>query len=127
MPKKNVLIIGAGGVAHVAAHKCAQHNDELGDVCIASRTKSKCDKIIASIHRKGHVKDPVWKLQSRSVDALDVGAVARLIEETQSGIVLNLAQAFVNMTVLEACLRTGAAYLDTAIHEDPAKVCEDPP
>lgn len=127
MPKKNVLIIGAGGVAHVAAHKCAQHNDELGDVCIASRTKSKCDKIIASIHRKGHVKDPARKLQSRSVDALDVGAVARLIEETQSGIVLNLAQAFVNMTVLEACLRTGAAYLDTAIHEDPAKVCEDPP
>ena len=109
MTNKNVLIVGAGGVAHVAAHKCAQHNDELGDVCIASRTKSKCDKIIASIHRKGHWKDASRKLHARTVDALDVDAVARLIEETQSGIVLNLAQAFVNMTVLEACLRTGAA------------------
>jgi saccharopine dehydrogenase-like NADP-dependent oxidoreductase len=41
--------------------------------------------------------------------------------------VLNLGTAFVNMSVLEACLETGVAYLDTAIHEDPDKVCEDPP
>ena len=47
--KKNVLIIGAGGVAHVAAHKCAMHNDVLGDICIASRTQSKCDAIIESV------------------------------------------------------------------------------
>ena len=51
--KTNVLIVGAGAVAHVAAHKCAQHNDILGNICIASRKKEKCDKIIASIRRKG--------------------------------------------------------------------------
>ncbi|MEA2080579.1 MAG: saccharopine dehydrogenase NADP-binding domain-containing protein, partial [Pseudomonadota bacterium] len=48
--KKNVLIIGAGGVANVVAHKCAQNNDILGDICIASRTLKKCDDIIESIH-----------------------------------------------------------------------------
>ena len=55
--KKNVLIIGAGGVAHVAAHKAAMHNDVLGDICIASRTVSKCEAIIDSVKRKGHIKD----------------------------------------------------------------------
>ncbi len=50
--RKNVLIIGAGGVAQVVAHKCAQNNDVLGDLHIASRTKSKCDAIIASVHEK---------------------------------------------------------------------------
>ena len=41
--KQNVLIVGAGGVAHVAAHKAAMQNDVLGDICIASRTLSKCE------------------------------------------------------------------------------------
>lgn len=125
--KKNVLIIGAGGVAHVAAHKAAMHNDVLGDICIASRTVSKCDEIIASIHRLGHLKNPSGRLYSRQVDALDIPATARLIRETGSEIVINLGNAFVNMSVLEACLETGAVYMDTAIHEEPDKVCENPP
>ena len=53
--KKNVLIIGAGGVAHVAAHKAAMNNDVLGDICVASRTQAKCDEIIASVGRRGRV------------------------------------------------------------------------
>ncbi|MGQ9659424.1 MAG: saccharopine dehydrogenase family protein [Thermochromatium sp.] len=125
--KKNVLIIGAGGVAHVAAHKAAMNNDVLGDICIASRTQSKCDDIIASIQRKGHLKDPSKKLYSRQIDALDIPATVELIRETHSEIVINLGQAFLNMSVLEACLETGVAYIDTAIHEEPDKVCEDPP
>ncbi len=125
--KKNVLILGAGGVAHVAAHKSAMNNDVLGDICIASRTQSKCDEIIESIQRMGHVKDPSRKLYSRQIDALDIPATVKLIGETGSQIVVNLAQAFVNMSVLEACLETGAVYMDTAIHEEPDKVCEDPP
>ena len=125
--KKNVLIIGAGGVAHVAAHKAAMNNDVLGDICIASRTQSKCDEIIESIHRKGHLKDPSRKLYSRQIDALDIPATVELIRETNSEIVINLGQAFLNMSILEACLETGVAYIDTAIHEDPDKVCEDPP
>lgn len=125
--KKNVLIIGAGGVAHVAAHKAAMNNDVLGDICIASRTQSKCDDIIASIQRKGHLKDPSRKLYSRQIDALDIPATVKLIRETNSEIVINLGQAFLNMSILEACLETGVAYIDTAIHEDPDKVCENPP
>jgi len=125
--KKDVLIIGAGGVAHVAAHKAAMNNDVLGDICIASRTQSKCDEIIESVRRKGHVKDESKRLYSRQIDAMDVPATVKLIRETGSQIVINLAQAFVNMSVLEACLETGAAYMDTAIHEEPDKPCELPP
>lgn len=125
--KKNVLIIGAGAVAHVAAHKCAQNNDILGDICIASRTISKCDKIIESIHRKGNVKDPSKKIYSRQIDAMDIPATVRLIKETNSEILINLGTAFCNMSLLEACLEAGITYMDTAIHEDPNKVCEDPP
>mgnify|MGYP000005847509 CR=1 FL=1 len=125
--KKNVLIIGAGGVAHVAAHKAAMHNDVLGDICIASRTQAKCDEIIADVRRRKHLKNPGGQLYSRQLDALDIPATVRLIRESGSQIVINLGQAFVNMSVLEACLETGAVYLDTAIHEEPDKVCEQPP
>jgi saccharopine dehydrogenase-like NADP-dependent oxidoreductase len=125
--KKNILIIGAGGVAHVAMHKCAQNNDILGDICIASRTQQKCDAIIESVKRKNHMKDKSKKLYSRQVNALDVADTVKLIRETNSQIVMNLAQAYVNMSVLEACIQAGVAYIDTAIHEEPNKVCEDPP
>jgi saccharopine dehydrogenase-like NADP-dependent oxidoreductase len=125
--KQNVLIIGAGGVAHVAAHKAAMHNDELGDICIASRTQAKCDVIADSVRDKGHLRDPSKKLHTRQLDALDVAATVDLIKQTGSEIVVNLGTAFVNMAVLEACLDTGAAYIDTAIHEEPDAVCEDPP
>ncbi len=125
--KKNVMIIGAGGVAHVAAHKAAMNNDVLGDICIASRTQAKCDEIIASIRRRNHLKDPSRRLYSRRLDALDIPATVNLIRETGTQIVINLGNAFVNMSVLEACLETGAVYMDTAIHEEPDKVCENPP
>ena len=125
--KKNVLIIGAGGVAHVAAHKCAQNNDVLGDICIASRTQDKCDSIIDSIKRKRHIKDASKSVCSRQIDVLDIPSTIKLIKETNSQIVINLAQAYVNMSLLEACIDAGAAYIDTAIHEEPDRVCEDPP
>ncbi len=125
--KQNVLIIGAGGVAHVAAHKCAQNNDVLGDICIASRKLEKCNQIISSIKEKGNLKDPSKKLYASQLDAYDVKATVQLIKETNSQIVINLGTAYVNMYVLEACLEAGVDYMDTAIHEDPNKVCEDPP
>lgn len=124
--KRNVLIIGAGGVAQVVAHKCAQHNDVLGDINIASRTIAKCEAIVASVHDKGSMKQP-GVLAAHRIDALDTPAVVALIGSTGSQIVINVGSAFVNMSVLSACLDTGAAYLDTAIHEDPAKICETPP
>ncbi len=124
--KRNVLIIGAGGVAQVTAHKCAQHNDELGDIHIASRTVAKCEAIIDSIRDKGSMqKEGV--IEAHEVDATDSAAVAALIRDTGAGIVINVGSAFVNMHVLDACLETGAAYMDTAIHEEPDKICETPP
>ena len=124
--KRNVLIIGAGGVAQVAAHKCAQHNDQLGDLHIASRKIAKCEAIIDSVRAKGSLKvDGVF--QAHQVDAMDSAAVAALIRSTGVQIVINLGSAFVNMSVLEACIETGAAYMDTAIHEDPLTICEQPP
>ncbi|NLC36596.1 MAG: saccharopine dehydrogenase family protein [Alcaligenaceae bacterium] len=124
--KRNVLIIGAGGVAHVGAHKCAQNNILLGDIHIASRTLSKCEAIIASIKEKGNQRGP-GLLKAHQLDAMDVEATKTLIRSTGSQIVLNLGSPFLNMSVLQACIETGAAYLDTAIHEDADKVCEMPP
>lgn len=124
--KRNVLIIGAGGVAQVVAHKCAQNNDRLGDLHIASRTRAKCQAIIDSVHEKGAMKVP-GLFAAHRVDAMDTPAVAALIRETGAQIVINVGSAFVNMSVLEACIETGVAYMDTAIHEDPGKICETPP
>jgi len=124
--KRNVLIIGAGGVAQVVAHKCAQNNDVLGDLHIASRTVAKCEAILESVHEKGAMKQQgVFK--AHALDAMDSAAVAQLIRDTGCQIVINVGSPFVNMTVLQACIETGAAYMDTAIHEDPAKICETPP
>lgn len=124
--KKNVLIIGAGGVAQVVAHKCAQNNDVLGDIHIASRTVAKCEAIVASIHEKKALKTD-GRLEAHALDAMDVEATAALIEKTGAQIVINVGSAFLNMSVLSACIATGAAYIDTAIHEDPLKICETPP
>jgi len=124
--KRNVLIIGAGGVAHVVAHKCAQNNILLGDIHIASRTVEKCQAIIQSIKDKDAQRGP-GRLQAHTLDALDIEATKALIRETDSQIVINVGSPFLNMSVLSACIDTGAAYLDTAIHEDPNKVCEPPP
>jgi saccharopine dehydrogenase-like NADP-dependent oxidoreductase len=124
--KKNVLIIGAGGVAQVVAHKCAQNNDVLGDIHIASRTKSKCDAIIASVHEKKAMKQ-AGVLEAHALDALDIEATKALIEKLGVKIVINVGTAFLNMSVLRACMDTGVAYIDTAIHEEPNKICETPP
>lgn len=124
--KRNVLIIGAGGVAHVVGHKCAQHNLLLGDIHIASRTPGKCQAIIDSISDRGSLQGP-GVLRAHALDALDVEATKALIHDTHSQIVINVGTSFINSSVLAACIATGAAYLDTAIHEDPDKVCETPP
>ncbi len=124
--KKNVLIIGAGGVAQVVAHKCAQNNDLLGDIHIASRTQAKCEAILDSVREKGSLKTD-GTLKSHALDATDSAAVAALIRDTGAQIVINVAAPFVNMHVLEACIETSVAYIDTAIHEEPDKICETPP
>ncbi|MGD9597743.1 MAG: saccharopine dehydrogenase family protein [Steroidobacteraceae bacterium] len=124
--KRNVLIIGAGGVARVVAHKCAQNNSVLGDIHIASRTVAKARDIVAAVHERGSLRGP-GTIEAHALDALDIAATTALIRATRAGIVINVGASFVNMSVLSACIATGAAYIDTAIHEDPLKICETPP
>jgi saccharopine dehydrogenase-like NADP-dependent oxidoreductase len=127
MEKRNVLLVGAGGVAHVAAHKFAQNNDLFGNIYIASRSLNSCKQMIESIERKNNYKDPAKKIQTKHIDALNVPEMIKLIKDLKISITVNLASAFCNMSILEACIETGSAYIDTAIHEEPNKVCENPP
>jgi saccharopine dehydrogenase-like NADP-dependent oxidoreductase len=116
--KKNVLILGAGGVAHVVAHKCAQQNAILGNICIASRTLAKCEKIIESVHRKNNLADPTQKLYAKQVDATQTAELVKLIQDTQSSIVINVASNFINMPIMDACLEAGVDYIDTSVCDD---------
>jgi len=127
MEKKNVLLIGGGGVSHVAAHKLAQNNDLFGDIYLASRSIESCREISDSIERKKSYKDACKKIQIKQIDALNIPETVKLIRDLKVSITINLATAFCNMSILEACIETGSAYIDTAIHEEPDKVCEDPP
>lgn len=125
MEKPNVLIVGAGGVAQVVAHKVAQWADEFGDIHMANRTQAKADAIVDTIRDKGHASGRT--ITTHALDAMDSAAVADLIRKTGARIVINVGSAFINMTVLQGCIDAGAAYIDTAIHEDPGKICETPP
>ena len=125
MTKPNILIIGAGGVAQVTAHKVAQWRAEFGALHIASRTAAKAEAIVAGIRARGHLDGT--DMAVHALDGMDKAAVIALIREVQAGIVINVGSPFINMTVLEACIETGAAYMDTAIHEDPDKICEAAP
>ena len=62
-----VLIIGAGGVGTVVAHKVAQNTDVFTEIMLASRTKSKCDRIADDILKRYNVK-----IQTAQVDADNV-------------------------------------------------------
>ena len=104
-----VLIIGAGGVATVAAHKVAQNADVFTEFMIASRTKSKCDAIVEAIGNKA--------IKTAQVDADDVEQLVALFESFRPDIVMNLALPYQDLTIMEACLRTGVNYLDTANYE----------
>ena len=104
-----VLIIGAGGVATVGAHKVAQNADVFTEIMIASRTKSKCDAIVEAIGNKA--------IKTAQVDADDVEQLVALFESFRPDIVMNLALPYQDLTIMEACLRTGVNYLDTANYE----------
>ena len=54
-----VIIIGAGGVGTVVAHKCAQHPEVFSEIVIASRTRSKCDAVAAAIGKPNVTTDTV--------------------------------------------------------------------
>mgnify|MGYP001739328656 FL=1 len=104
-----VLIIGAGGVATVAAHKVAKNADVFSDIMIASRTQSKCDDIVRAIGNP--------KIQTARVDADNIDELVHLFDEFKPDLVMNLALPYQDLTIMEACLRHGCSYLDTANYE----------
>lgn len=106
------LIIGAGGVASVAIHKCCQNSEVFEEICIASRTLSKCDAIKASLEGKTKTK-----IQTAKVDADNVPELVELIEKFKPDVVLNLALPYQDLTIMDACLETKTDYVDTANYE----------
>lgn len=105
------LIIGAGGVASVAIHKCCQNYKVFDEICIASRTVSKCDTLKAKLDG-GHTK-----IQTAQVDADNVDELIELINKFKPDIVINLALPYQDLTIMDACLATKVNYLDTANYE----------
>jgi len=110
-----VIIIGAGGVASVAAHKVAQNSDVFTEIMIASRTKSKCDALAKAIEDKGLV--PAGSIKTAKVDADNVAELVALFNEYKPDICMNLALPYQDLTIMEACLQSGVNYLDTANYE----------
>ena len=108
-----VLMIGAGGVATVAAFKIAQNADVFTEFMIASRRKAKCDKIVEDIHKAGYDLD----IKTAQVDADDVEQLKALFNDYKPELVINLALPYQDLTIMEACLACGCSYLDTANYE----------
>lgn len=106
------LIIGAGGVASVAIHKCCQNSEVFEEICIASRTLSKCDAIKASLEGKTKTK-----IQTAKVDADNVPELVELINKFKPDVVINLALPYQDLTIMDACLETKVDYVDTANYE----------
>ena len=109
-----VLIIGAGGVSRVVTKKCAMNSDVFSKIVLASRTKSKCDQIAQEIKGSLHVN-----IETAAIDADDVDALVRLIEKVKPSLVLNIALPYQDLTIMDACIKTGVDYLDTANYEHP--------
>ncbi|MBU0995132.1 MAG: saccharopine dehydrogenase family protein [Proteobacteria bacterium] len=112
----NVLIIGAGGVGQVVAFKCAKTPEVFDRICLASRTKEKCDAIATLLPR------PV---QTAQVDADNVPELVSLIKTVKPDVIINVALPYQDLHIMDACLETGVDYLDTANYEplDEARFC----
>ena len=104
-----VLIIGAGGVGTVVAKKVAQNSDVFTDIMLASRTKSKCDKIASEIKNVC--------IQTAAVDADNVPELVALMREFKPELVINVALPYQDLHIMDACLEAGVNYLDTANYE----------
>ena len=107
-----VLLIGCGGVGAVAVHKCCQNSKVFQEICIASRTKEKCDRLKEKLQ---DITDT--KITTAQVDANNVTELIALIEREQPDVVLNLALPYQDLTIMDACLATKTHYVDTANYE----------
>jgi saccharopine dehydrogenase (NAD+, L-lysine-forming) len=111
-----VLIIGAGGVGNVVAHKCAQVPKVFEEIVLASRNLSKCEQI-----RKRVEKASGRSIRTARVDADNVKEVSALIRKIKPQIVINVALPYQDLPIMDACLAAGVDYLDTANYEPPEK------
>ena len=106
-----VLIIGAGGVGRVVAHKCVMNEHVFTKIVLASRRIKSCQTIQAEL--------PLGKVQVAQVDADITDDVSALIKEVGADIVINVALPYQDLTIMDACIATKTMYLDTANYEHP--------
>lgn len=107
-----LLIIGCGGVAQVAIKKCCRNSGVFTEICIASRTKSKCDAVKEEVEKWSGTK-----VTTAQVDADDSSQVAALIRSYQPDAVLNVALPYQDLAIMDACLECKVSYIDTANYE----------
>ncbi len=112
----NVLIIGAGGVGRVVAHKCAQHREVFVDICLASRRVGKCEAIAQEL---------AGNIRPAEVDADRPAEVAALIGKCGAQAVINAASPYQNLAVMEACAQTGVHYVDTSLDDERDRIKYD--
>lgn len=105
---RRVLIIGAGGVGRVVTHKCAQVSEVFGTICLASRTKSKCDQIASEVS---------YDIETSQVDAEHELQLISLMKHFKPDLVIHAALPYQNLHIMNACLQCGISYIDTANYE----------
>ena len=107
-----VMIIGAGGVGSVVAHKCAIVSDVFTNIILASRTKSKCDDIAVSVKERTGIN-----ITTERVDADNVPELTILLQKYKPYLVVNVALPYQDLHIMDACLNAGCNYMDTANYE----------
>jgi saccharopine dehydrogenase (NAD+, L-lysine-forming) len=109
-----VLIIGAGGVGSVVAHKCAELSTIFTHITLASRTVSKCDSIACSVKERYGVN-----ISTAQIDADNIPETVALLKQVKPSLVINVALPYQDLPLMDACLEAGVHYLDTANYEPP--------
>ena len=110
-----ILLIGAGGVAGVAAAKMCKNADVFTDLLIASRTQTRCEAIKSACESRG----TSTRITTAQIDAMDVPRLTALIRDYKPDLVMNIALPYQDLAIMDACLAAGVSYLDTANYEPP--------
>lgn len=109
-----VIIIGAGGVGNVVAHKCAQSPNIFSEIVLASRTLSKCEAIAQKVYEKtGRT------IKTYALDADDVTSTIEFLKAEKPNLLINVALPYQDLPLMDACLEAKVDYLDTANYEPP--------
>jgi saccharopine dehydrogenase (NAD+, L-lysine-forming) len=111
---KKVMIVGAGGVGGVVAHKCAQNPAVFGEILLATRTESRAKAVAAAVKEKQR-----REIATARVDADNVAETVALIRQFEPELLINVALPYQDLTLMQACLEANVDYLDTANYEAP--------